>query len=40
MPPTCRAWRCRSSNFVGMTLFSSTFGGKEPAVILGAEIIE
>ena len=27
-------------NFVGMTVFSSTFGGKEAAVILEAEITE
>ena len=27
-------------NFAGMTVFSSTFGGKEPAVILEAEITD
>lgn len=27
-------------NFVGMTVFSTRFGGKESAVILEAELIE
>ena len=27
-------------NFVGMTVFSSTFGGREAAVILDAEIVD